>query len=66
MSENVATRQTVITEADLEREGFSAEQIARLVALRDRYPLIEFVTRRIECERLAFLRWYYRNGRIQP
>jgi hypothetical protein len=64
MGDQVVTRQPVSTEIELEQLGFTREQIASLVALRDRYPLVEFVTNRTACERLIFLRWCYRTGRI--
>jgi hypothetical protein len=64
MNERLTAQRRIVTEDDLARQGFSPEQIQALVFLRDRYPVIEFVNSRIGCERLVFLRWYYRAGRI--
>jgi hypothetical protein len=51
---------------DLERAGFSPEQIKRLVAAREAYsPLIELVESGQELRRLQFLRWLYQHGAYQ-
>jgi hypothetical protein len=64
MNANVTSNTPVPTEADLRRQGFTTEQIQRFISLRERYPLNEFVIGRKEINRLAFLRWYYRSGRV--
>ena len=53
-----------VTAADLEAEGFAPEQIARLEALRERYPVIEFSESDQEVKRLELMRWMYQNGRL--
>jgi hypothetical protein len=50
--------------ADLEREGFTPEQIARLEALRDRYPATEYCESDQQLRRLELMRWLYQNGRL--
>jgi len=50
--------------ARLVTEGFTPTQIARLVALREAYPLIELVESRRELNQLRFLRWQHANGRL--
>jgi hypothetical protein len=42
---------------DLARLGFAPEQIARLEALRDVYPVIEFVESNEQLQRLQFMKW---------
>ena len=44
------------TVEDLLRLEFTPEQIARLTALRDAYPVLEFVSSE-EWRRLVFLKW---------
>ena len=51
-------------ESRLVTEGFSPQQIARLQAMRDAYPLIELVQSRRELDQLRFLRWRHATGRI--
>lgn len=53
-----------LTSVDLERLGFSREQIGRMSAMRERYhPLIEEVESDRQWRRLQLLRWLYRQGR---
>jgi hypothetical protein len=47
----------------MELAGFTATEIARLTALRDRCALIEFLDAN-EVQQLAFLKWRYDNGRL--
>jgi hypothetical protein len=47
-----------LTTADLAAQGFTLVQIKRLEALREAYPIIEFVTGK-EWQRLRFLKWRY-------
>jgi hypothetical protein len=51
---------SAITTEDLLRLDFSPEQIARLAALRDAYPALEFVSSE-EWRRLVFLKWRYEH-----
>lgn len=46
--------------AELEAQGFTAEQIAALSRLRDVYPVIEFVDSQ-EMQNLLFLKWLRRK-----
>jgi hypothetical protein len=56
----------VETFEDLERAGFSTEQIKRLIVAREAYsPLIELVESSQELRRLQFLRWRYQHGEYQ-
>lgn len=53
-----------ISRQDLERAGFSQEQITRIVAMRERYhPLIEEVETNHHWRCLQLLRWIYQEGR---
>ena len=47
-----------LTTTDLAALDFTPEQIERLEALREAYPIIEFVTTE-EWQRLRFLKWRY-------
>jgi hypothetical protein len=58
-----AVRELLI-EAHLQRSGFTPEQIARFKELRKRYPVIEFVQSQREYNRLAFVKWCFRTGRL--
>lgn len=63
MAHETATRPEVKTVDDLERAGFTAEQIGKLVALRAAYsPVIEQVESGHQWRQLQFLRWLYRQG----
>jgi hypothetical protein len=57
----LATVETV----ELEQLGFTPDQIARLTALREVYPLIEMVDSAEQLQRLVFLRWLH-TTRSQP
>jgi hypothetical protein len=58
------TVQPHTTIADLERQGFTGGQIARLRALSADYPLIEQVDSRRALDLLRFLKWRYATGRL--
>ena len=64
MSERIVTRQPVVTQEDLLRQGFTPEQIRRLIDIGDQYPLIELFISQKARDRLVFLRWCYQSGRI--
>ena len=53
-----------LTAADLIRRGFTAQQIRRLEALRDVYPVIEFVESNETLQRLHFLKWRYTHHQV--
>ncbi|MCC6935045.1 MAG: hypothetical protein IT333_00910 [Thermomicrobiales bacterium] len=55
---------TEITAADLARMGFTSEQIEWLVALRNRYRLIDHVCTAQERQRLEFLKWRYSQNLV--
>lgn len=60
-----ATAQTpTTTAADLESQGFTPAQIARLLILRADYPLIEMVDSRQALEQIRFLKWRFATGRL--
>jgi hypothetical protein len=52
-----------MTAGALALAGFTATEIARLTALRDRCELIEFLDA-TEVLQLTFLKWRYDNGRL--
>lgn len=64
MDEAAVSSQAVMTEADLGRLGFTDGQIERLNDLRDRYLALERIVTHAQYDRLAFLRWCYRSGRL--
>jgi hypothetical protein len=50
---------------DLQAQGFTADEIARVQRLKDRYhPFRETCASNAEYERLNFLKWRYEQGRI--
>jgi hypothetical protein len=53
-----------MTELELERAGFSRDEIRRLRDIREAYPYIEYVDSRREWHRLRFVRWLYQEGQI--
>lgn len=57
MIPNPTMTQPRTTAADLATQGFSPAQIARLEALAQRYPLIEFLDTEAKWQHLIFLRW---------
>jgi hypothetical protein len=59
------TQTTTQGSVELEQLGFTPEQIARLTALREVYPLIEMVDSAEQLQRLVFLRWLH-TTRSQP
>ncbi|HAX24876.1 MAG TPA: hypothetical protein DCX80_07550 [Chloroflexi bacterium] len=57
------TMATTITVADLIVQGFTPEQIGRLISLRERYASVEHICSVQECRYLEFVRWCYaRDG----
>jgi hypothetical protein len=52
-----------VSEADLAAEGFTAEEIARLNALREMYPMAEFITVD-QRQKLVFLKWLRESGKF--
>jgi hypothetical protein len=54
----------VLTSSELAAEGFSPAQITKLEGLRDLRPIAEFLDSSAERERLQFLRWMHRSGRL--
>ena len=53
-----------LTAADLTQRGFTPQQIRRLEALRDVYPVIEFVESNEMLHRLHFLKWRYTQHQV--
>jgi len=53
-----------LTAADLAQRGFTPQQIRRLEALRDVYPVIEFVESNEALQRLHFLKWRYTHHQV--
>lgn len=54
-----------LTVEDLKARRFKKAEIARLVALRERYtPYRELCASDLEFERLAFLKWRYERGEV--
>mgnify|MGYP001095261058 FL=1 len=62
---SVSPRPNEMSELQLQREGFSAEEIARLRELRDAYPYIEYVDTRREWQHLRFVKWLYARGQFK-
>lgn len=62
MTSETTTARPVETAEQLERDGFTPEQIERLHAARSAYsPCIEQVESNHEWRRLQFLRWLYHH-----
>lgn len=59
-----STIQPRLTTVDLAARGFSPDQIARLAALAQRYPLSEFLDSNAEWQRLVFLKWRISTHRL--
>jgi len=55
---------SAMTASDLASRGFSLAQIHRLERLRELRPIAEFLDSSAERERLQFLRWLHRDGRL--
>ena len=53
------------TPDDLEIEGLTEREVARLLRLRDHYPFSEFAGSSLEWNRLLFLKWLHQRGRLQ-
>jgi hypothetical protein len=51
-----------LTIDDLVEEGFEHQEIEMLVALRDRYPYLEFTDSGKQWDHLKFVKWRYTNG----
>lgn len=64
MSATQATPTRPMTIAQLRREGFTAQQIRSLKALRASYPIREHVTSSQDMRRLELLRWMRQNRRL--
>lgn len=62
---SVSPRPNEMTELQLQKEGFSADEIARLRDLRDTYPYIEYVDSRREWHHLRFVKWLYSRGQFK-
>jgi hypothetical protein len=54
-----------ITSEDVDVEGLTEREMARLLRLRDHYPFSEFVGSSAEWNRLVFLKWLHQRGRLQ-
>ena len=52
---------TLTVEA-LTQEGFTQQEISRLVDLRDRYPYLEFTDSGKQWNHLKFVKWRFTNG----
>ncbi len=50
---------------NLERVGFSHEQITHLLRIKERYQQGAYQEATPEQSRLKFVRWLYQNGRLQ-
>ena len=59
------TAAQTIDMSELAAQGFSPEQIERLVQLRAVYPLIEMVENSEQLRRIVFLKWL-REHRADP
>ena len=57
-----ATMRTL--ESRLITDGFTPQQIMRLQALRDAYPIIELVDSQRSLDQLRFLKWRHASGRL--
>lgn len=64
MTTSSTTMPRVVTYAEMEQNGFSAEQITRLDQLRACYPYLEFTSTVEEWRRLNFLKWRHSTGRV--
>jgi|GEM_PF-5424596 len=64
MSATNQTTNRTVSIAQLRREGFSANQIQKLKALRTAYPIREHITSAHDMRRLELLRWMRQNGRL--
>jgi hypothetical protein len=51
-----------LTIDDLVEAGFEHQEIEMLVALRDRYPYLEFTDSGKQWDHLKFVKWRYTNG----
>lgn len=56
---------TMLEVRNLEHEGFSSEQIARLFRIKALYQRGAYHEATPEYRRLAFVRWLYQQGRLQ-
>ncbi len=62
-SESIITRDEEIH--CLQEQGFSEDQIALIIRLRDEYTSGFYKDEPPEQRRLDFLRWLYENGKIE-
>jgi hypothetical protein len=51
-----------LTLDDLIEAGFEEQEIEMLVALRDRYPYLEFTDSGKQWDHLKFVKWRFTNG----
>lgn len=51
-----------LTTDDLEEAGFTPHEIDSLIALRDRYPYMEFTESGKQWNHLKFVKWRFTNG----
>jgi hypothetical protein len=61
----LSTRPGPVTVDDLVADGFTAEQIEKLSALKACYPFVEYVESASHWQHLLFLKWRYDNGDLQ-
>ena len=69
MNAGTVTRTRVVTVEDLKSQGFTPEQIARLVRLRDFFDnatwVFECLDSMMEFRRIQFLKWRYEHGKVR-
>lgn len=59
---SLAVRTDEIGVEDLVDAGFTSVEIAKLSALKENYPFIEYVESDNQWRRLLFMKWRYRHG----
>lgn len=62
---SLVTPREGITIDDLVEQGFSADEIDALSALKAAYPFVEYVDSASQWRRLLFLKWRFDNGDLQ-
>jgi hypothetical protein len=58
----LTTMTRTLTIDDLIEAGFEEQEIEMLVALRDRYPYLEFTDSGKQWDHLKFVKWRFTNG----
>jgi hypothetical protein len=58
----LTTMTRTLTIDDLIEAGFEDHEIEMLVALRDRYPYLEFTDSGKQWDHLKFVKWRFTNG----